>query len=42
MDLKGHPEGYDFNTLAELEPEYLRESTAQVFAEKTSINWLNN
>ena len=34
MDLKGHPEGYDFNTLAELEPEYLRESTAQVLRKK--------
>ncbi|PKN78171.1 MAG: tRNA (adenosine(37)-N6)-threonylcarbamoyltransferase complex dimerization subunit type 1 TsaB [Candidatus Cloacimonetes bacterium HGW-Cloacimonetes-1] len=34
MEIKGQPMAYDFNSLAELEPEYLRESTAQVLRKK--------
>jgi hypothetical protein len=33
-ELFGAPEAYDFNALAELEPDYLRESTAQIRAKQ--------
>ena len=34
LELKGTPTSYDFESLAELEPVYLRESTAQVLHNK--------